>query len=95
MVTKFGELGTTLVVCGLLVTGNVVPSSHLLDTLMMEALRSTETSVITRATRRNIRKDAILRSYSSFQSYKLKRVWELMIRYIKLHVLRSKIVARG
>jgi hypothetical protein len=50
-VTRIDELGTTLVVC--LVTAKVVPSSLVLVTLMMEALSSSETSVLTRATRRN------------------------------------------
>jgi hypothetical protein len=38
----------------LLVTANVVPLSPVLVTLMMEELSSSETSVLTRATRRNI-----------------------------------------
>jgi hypothetical protein len=40
-------------VCRLIVTANV-QSSQILVTLMMEALSSSETSVLTRATRRNI-----------------------------------------
>jgi hypothetical protein len=68
-VTRIGDVGTALAVTSnrsvfrLLGTANGVPSSPILATLMMEAIRSHETSVLTRAARRNIPEDGIVRSH--------------------------------
>jgi hypothetical protein len=69
-VTRIGEEGVTLAVTSngstlhaflrsvlrLLLTANVVPTSPILVTLIMEAMRSSVTSVLTRATRRHPRR---------------------------------------
>jgi hypothetical protein len=59
--TRIGELKSTLAIFSslrlLVVTVNFLRSTPLLVTLIMVALRSYETSVLTRATQRNIPED--------------------------------------
>jgi hypothetical protein len=60
-----------------LVTDSVVPISPILVTVMMQALRSFETSVLTRATRRNIPEEDIFHSHhcKNLKSYNILSVF--------------------
>jgi hypothetical protein len=83
-VTRIGELRTTLAVTSnrrMLQRNNpnVVPSSPILVTLMMEVIYSSETSVLMRATRRNIPEEGIFHSHrrENLESYIALTSWDL------------------
>jgi hypothetical protein len=60
-ISKLGTLAVT--VLQLLVTANVVPSSLISFSLMMDVMSSSETSVLTRAKQHHIIRDGILHSH--------------------------------
>jgi hypothetical protein len=66
--------GTDRSVFQLVVTGNVASSLLILFTMMMDAICSSETSVLTNATRRHIQNDGILHSHrhENLQSYNVR-----------------------
>jgi hypothetical protein len=85
-VTRIGKLGTMLAVSTLqkssissqstsVASYCYLPSSPILVTLMMVAIRSSDTPVLTRATQRNIPEDGILHCHcrENLKSYILNR----------------------
>jgi hypothetical protein len=79
--TRIGELGTTLAATNNRRTlrkntkrDSVVLSSPILVTLMKDELSSSETSILTRATRRNNPEDTILQLIHGFVEYKNQNI---------------------
>jgi hypothetical protein len=86
-VTRIGELGTTLAVTSSYRNiVNIVPSSLVIFNLKMEAIRSSETSDLTKVRWRHIPEDGILHSHrrENLKSYMLEYLVRLLSDFRKL-----------
>jgi hypothetical protein len=75
-VTRIVELRSVL---RLLIMAKVIPSSQIIVTLMIKVLRSSETSVLTKAAGRNISEEGILQRYrrENLKPYVALTCWAL------------------
>jgi hypothetical protein len=74
LILIISELGTTLLLIRLPVTTNFFPISLILVTLMMEAIRSSETSALTRAKQLHIPEEGILQLLARFELMKTANI---------------------
>jgi hypothetical protein len=81
-------------VCRLIVIANVVPSSPIFATLMMDVLRSSEALVLTRATRPSISEDGLLHGHrrKNLKSYILYTDWSDWVHWQKRNQRKTNVI---